>query len=343
MITNHTFSNLVLRPPGLREQGNTPDEERYKALGAAMAAENGYANQHGYDLYDTTGTTEDWSYYATGGLGFTFEIGEEFHPPYPVVVEQYLGAGEHAGRGNREAYLVALENTADPSAHSVVAGRAPAGATLRLRKEFATPTYDGSSFTDRLESTITVPGGGWFSWHVNPSTRPLVQERQTETVSEEPLREEVFTAGTVLAPTQHEDVRFEVTEADAAADLLTLDLDWPTPDDYDLEVYREGADGSLALVTSSGNLPGEKEHAVVDDPAVGIYVLRVINYASVSPTWTLTAGLYESATGVGGPGLVENWTLTCERPDGRVLQRVPVVVDRGQQVRVNLGVCRSRY
>ncbi len=153
LITNHTFSNLVLRPPGLREQGNTPDETRYAALGAAMAAQNGYTNQHSYDLYDTTGTTEDWSYYATGGLGFTFEIGEEFHPPYPEVVDQYLGAGEYAGKGNREAYLVALENTADPQAHSVVTGRAPAGATLRLAKEFATPTYDGSSFTDQLESS----------------------------------------------------------------------------------------------------------------------------------------------------------------------------------------------
>ena len=40
-----------------------------------MAAENGYTSQFGFQLYDTTGTTEDWSYYSTGGLGFTFEIG----------------------------------------------------------------------------------------------------------------------------------------------------------------------------------------------------------------------------------------------------------------------------
>ena len=40
-----------------------------------MAAENGYTSQKGYELYDTTGTTEDWSYSATGGFGFTFEIG----------------------------------------------------------------------------------------------------------------------------------------------------------------------------------------------------------------------------------------------------------------------------
>ncbi len=96
-------------------------------------------------------------------------------------------------------------------------------------------------------------------------------------------------------------------------------------------------------MTSSGNAPGAKEHTVVDAPSVGTYVLRVINFASVSPTWTLTAGLYESTTGTGGPGLVENWTLTCERADGTVLQRVPVVVERGQQVRADLATCRSQF
>ena len=48
-----------------------------------MANQNGYLNQPSYGLYDTTGTTEDWSYYSTGGLGYTFEIGkDEFHPPF---------------------------------------------------------------------------------------------------------------------------------------------------------------------------------------------------------------------------------------------------------------------
>ena len=39
-----------------------------------MAKQNGYFTQKGFELYDTTGTTEDWSYNATGGFGFTFEI-----------------------------------------------------------------------------------------------------------------------------------------------------------------------------------------------------------------------------------------------------------------------------
>jgi hypothetical protein len=61
LITNHTFSNLVLRPPGIRSAGETVDETAMKDLGARMAANNGYRNIHGWQLYDTTGTSEDWS------------------------------------------------------------------------------------------------------------------------------------------------------------------------------------------------------------------------------------------------------------------------------------------
>ena len=95
LISNHTFSNLVLRPNGVNPStlgldgkpvGDAPDEEGLKQLGARMTAQNGYANIHGWQLYDTTGTTEDYTYNATGGYGYTFEIGaNEFHPPYPEV------------------------------------------------------------------------------------------------------------------------------------------------------------------------------------------------------------------------------------------------------------------
>ncbi len=75
LITNHTTAGLVLRAPGLRQLGDPVDEDRgYKALGDAMAKENGYFSQKSFELYDTTGTTEDWSYNSTGGFGFTFEI-----------------------------------------------------------------------------------------------------------------------------------------------------------------------------------------------------------------------------------------------------------------------------
>jgi hypothetical protein len=175
LITNHTFSNLVLRPPGLRTEGTAPDEPAMKALGARMVVQNGYRNLLGWQLYDTTGSTESWSYNATGGFGYTFEIGRrEFRPPFSQVVDEYVGAGAYAAKGNREAFLIALENAADPGRHSVITGTAPAGATLRLSKTFGTPTSFGP-IRDRLLSTLVVPSGGKFTWHVNPSTRPSVK------------------------------------------------------------------------------------------------------------------------------------------------------------------------
>ncbi len=65
-----------------------------------MAAANGYQSQLGYQLYDTTGTTEDWTYPVTGGLGFTFEIGpNNFHPPFADTVAEYEGTAPAMGRG----------------------------------------------------------------------------------------------------------------------------------------------------------------------------------------------------------------------------------------------------
>jgi Zinc carboxypeptidase len=345
LITNHTFSNLVLRPNGAAPDlvpssdgiplGDPYDEAGLKALGDAMAAQNGYTSQHAWELYDTTGSTEDWSYNATGGFGYTFEIGpDEFHPPFPEVVDEYLGAGQYAGKGNREAYLLALENAVDPATHSVLSGKAPAGATLRLRKTFATPTWDGS-VQDTLDTSMTVGPDGRYTWHVNPSTRPVVMDRQVETLSGEPAAQESWT-GTTL-PAQSTDQEFTI---DQDVDLFEVRLDWPTPDDLDLEVYRKDADGSLTQVGGSGNFVGEKERALLQDPAQGTYVLRVINFASVTPSWTLTASLFDAETST-VPGLVETWTLTCER-DGRVLERVPVTVERGQQLRVNLTACGRR-
>lgn len=186
LITNHTYGDLILRSPGVAADGDAPDEGPLQALGARMAAHNGYANQKGFELYDTTGTTEDWSYYTTGGLGYTFEIGPAldgptgletlvgtgFHPPYPIgVIAEYTG--KRSGQaGNREAYFEALKATADPALHSVVTGVAGPGRRLRLAKSFESFTAAGAGFPDRLESTMTVPSSGRFEWHVNPSTRP---------------------------------------------------------------------------------------------------------------------------------------------------------------------------
>ena len=166
LITNHTTAGLVLRAPGLAALGDPVDENRgYKALGDAMAKQNGYFSQKGFELYDTTGTTEDWSYNATGGFGFTFEIycgapnyetgdcdDPAFHPLFATMVKEWDGTSAQADHVDdpaarpraSTARATARPTTSPPRARStrrgtrVIEGAAPAGATLRLTKAFKT-------------------------------------------------------------------------------------------------------------------------------------------------------------------------------------------------------------
>ncbi len=137
MISNHTYSNLVLRPPAIAATGLAPDEPALKRLGDSFAAANGYTSQASYQLYDTSGSTEDWSYWITGGYGYTFEIGPDgFHPAYEdAVVGEYLGLTDAAqsvdGGGNREAYYKAAKAALAPQEHSQITGTAPTDARSR--------------------------------------------------------------------------------------------------------------------------------------------------------------------------------------------------------------------
>ncbi len=340
LITNHTFSNLVLRPNGVNPQtigpdglpvGSAPDEAAMRRLGRRMTEQNGYANIHGWELYDTTGTTEDWSYNATGGYGYTFEIGaEEFHPPFEEVVKEYRGRGQFAGRGNREAYLLALDTAVDPDHHSVIAGRVPKHAKLHLVRHASTPTWE-DTFRDRVNTWMRADGDGRYRWHVNPSTRPLVQAAAYQVLGK-PFGTKVYEGTT--PPFMDTDNIYKVPKD---ADVLDIRLDWPTPDDLDLTVYRR-VDGKFKQVAQSAAFVREKERVMIERPRAGqVYRLRVTNFASGTPRWTLTSSL-RSATTRYKDRLFEVWTMRCERR-GKIRQTKRVFVERGVGVKVNFDRC----
>jgi hypothetical protein len=361
LITNHTYSDLVLRPPGLKSEGDPPDEPIYKALGDAMAAENGYLSQKSWELYDTTGTTEDWSYYATGGLGFTFEIGKAhedvslvgvgFHPAYPLgVMAEYYGKYPDGG-GNREAYFKALESTADTSRHAVLTGQARRGYRLRLEKSFQTATSPviGPGGTtnaplllqDKLDTAMTVRADGAFAWHVNPSTRPIVRrESRTSEVQPTPAQTIDFSSSEPALPPAAggtaeigtKDFAFDVTPE--AARQIRAQMTGSPDDDYDLYLYK-GTKSPDNVVASSAS-SGSDETLVYDDPAPGRYILSVQNWLATGG-WTGTLEVFGSVPGteVVVPAGVETWTLTCRRSDGRLVGTEQVVVDRGQRKTVN--------
>ena len=214
MLTIHNVAALVLRPPGLKSEGLAPDEPQLKALGDAMAKAAGYTSQYGWQLYDTTGTTDDWTYAASNGFGYTIEMGPSggaFHGNYKTsVIDQYVGTGKLAGKGLREAYLLAAEAATKPEWTSRLTGRAPAGRTLHIVKEFKTHTYPvcqiaepnplnvtpptgedptsciGSGavqeLPEKIEFSTVVPANGRFTWWINPSLRPsAVKSNKKET------------------------------------------------------------------------------------------------------------------------------------------------------------------
>ena len=194
MITNHTYGNKILRQPGLASEPPAPDEAAYAQLGGAMAAQNGYANVFSYQIgYDHVGTTDGYSYYVTGGLGYVFESGSyTSHPPYAEHVQDYEHGTTGSGAGNRGAYYVATEAAANPALHSRLTGSAPPGSILRLTKSFRNRTWTDTT-AEHLETTMQVPASGLYEWHVNPSGRPLVPGERWTLTCERPERTVITT------------------------------------------------------------------------------------------------------------------------------------------------------
>ena len=331
-ITNHTQGSLILRPPGIRAFGPTIDEAMYKDLGDSMAAHNKYTSQYSFQLYDTSGTAEAWSYYATGGLGFTFEIHKgNFHLPYQdAVVEEYLGTTNNGGEtGNRGAYFTALESTVNAARHAVIEGNAPPGSELTI-----TRTVEGRSsrvqpaaplvpwgepipVTDTLTSTL-VPEQGNFEWHVNPSSSPEVYGGREATGPTTP--DFTYTA----TATGDREFTVEPGQDNAA---LQIRADWPTnaAEDWSLELFRKNEDGSLTSISRStvANRAFEEIETVHAGP--GTYVIRATGARAIAGA-TIKADFLS-------PEPAQAWTLTCETPNGKTAT-TEVVVDRGERVDV---------
>ena len=381
VITNHTFGNLLLRPVGVQPDtihpdgdpvGFAPDEcfttadgidNGMQALGERMTAQTGYSNQFGWELYDTTGTTEDYSYNATGGYGYTFEIGpDEFHPPFEEWTLEYLGTSasasgltpetatflttgtakdceaeaaphETVGGGLREAFYLALENAADAGTHAVLTGTAPEGAEISVTRSGDFPIWDGSGVPDTVTTTMTVPAGDRFEYHVNPSTRPFVASRSFVLDAGEPPTIEAISTETIdggpTLPNMPDDIPIDVPEG---TDSIRIEMSATFADDYDLALITPD------LVTVSASAEGGSDEVVEFTRASGIqpgqWVARVTNFAAVGP-WSLEVTLGE----VVDPGLeplldetpgdTESWTVTCTI-DGVEEASQDLVIGRGE-------------
>jgi hypothetical protein len=404
IMTLHNVAALVLRPPGRHTDGTAPDEARMKQLGDAMADDTGYLSQYGYELYDTSGTTEDWNYGAQAAFGYTIEIGPaggKFHMPYQTgVVDEWTGTGARAGRGLRQALIRAAESAATPSDHSIIQGGAPAGSVLRAQKKFDTFSSPVCSFAqglfrpgvltpldclaptaptskpDGLNYTMVVPASGRYEWHVTPSTRPFEARKVTpggyagnayKIETFEPTPADIPPADRGIDDPQglngadekaySAERRFTLAP-DEAGNRVVAGLSFDAPiQDYDLKLYHVKADNTLEPAGvgtgltgkgagSSGEPNGVSEQIQVDRAPAGDYVARVIYYMTGAQhvpqanDWHLDVRRYK-----GDPDKVEQfkeyWTMTCETPDGKVLESQDVYVERGQAVTASFTCGRS--
>jgi hypothetical protein len=363
LLTLHTSGNLLLRPPGVADVRAPLEEPVVKALSDKMASRNGYDSIPSWGLYDTTGTTEDWSYWATGGFGFTFEIGTlGFHPPYELaVVNEYTGTAPSAGAGkggNRAAFLDMLGNAADPAAHSTLIGTAPKGYQLKLHKTFQTPTSpvlqpDGTTkppiyVTDKLDSAYSSTGGR-FAWSINPSTRPYVAGRYGRD-PQGPPQATVPLANPPGVPAENtnfpgnpvsESMPFTVKglpEVDNGR--FDVSVQWTSTDtDWDLFIVNSAGE----VVTQSAAGGTNSERATLIDPPAGEYTAVMVNYDQVDPAnpddWA--NGKVEFSSPIPPTyGTKEAYTLTCTDRIGRLVGLADVYADRGQTVDVG-EVCTN--
>lgn len=90
LISLHSFGNMVLWPWG-HTALPAPNSAGLSRLGQQMAQLAGYRPDQSYQLYPTSGTTDDWAYAELGLAAYTFEIGPVggrcgfFTPPYSCL------------------------------------------------------------------------------------------------------------------------------------------------------------------------------------------------------------------------------------------------------------------
>ncbi len=76
-ITLHSYSELVLWPWGWTS-APAPNSTQLQTLGRHLAFFNGYNPQQSYQLYQTSGTSDEFAYGTLGIAGYTFEMGNTF-------------------------------------------------------------------------------------------------------------------------------------------------------------------------------------------------------------------------------------------------------------------------
>ena len=366
LITNHTYSNLVLRPPGVADFGAPLEEPPYKALGARMTSHNGYANLPSYGLYDTTGGTEDWTFWTAGSLRLHLRDRAERVPP--AVQQRRRGRvprswpGRRRGQGRQPRGL--LRDARGDRGHGAALAdqrHSSGGSALKIAKTFTTATSPvwsndfgtdigaGATFQDTLAYDDDDAAARSSTWNVNPSTRPdgrrprRARRHRRRRRRTSPLANPAGHPGREhRLPPARRRTRSSRSTSRARPRLdngrMTVHIEWAEPEER-LGRLRLNAAGTV--VAQSAAFGDTTEDALMLDPPAGRYTAVIVNYDQVDGPATTTgrAGALREPAPAGRDrrqGGVDD-DLHDARRQGR--RRRNVVVDRGQTVDVG-EVCR---
>jgi carboxypeptidase T len=150
-ITLHSYSQLVLWPWGWTT-ALAPNYTQLQTLGRKLAYFNSYTPQQAYQLYQTSGTSDDWAYGELGIAAYTFEMGTTFFQGcgsyestiYPDNLEALMAAFKSARRPYMEP--------SGPEALSVLATPSGVGPGENV---VLTATLDDTRFYDNIGSEPT--------------------------------------------------------------------------------------------------------------------------------------------------------------------------------------------
>lgn len=164
-ITLHSAAGLVLWPWGW-SPSPAPNGTQLQTLGRHLAYFNGYTPQQSYQLYQTSGTSDEFAYGTLGVAGYTFEMGTDFF--------QDCGSFESTiDPDNRDALLYAFKtarrpymNPAGPDSLSLVASPAAVtpGEPVLLTATANDTRYAGGEPTQNISAArYSIDNPSWIT------------------------------------------------------------------------------------------------------------------------------------------------------------------------------------
>ena len=359
MICNHTYSNLVLRPPAIAATGKAPDEPRSRRSATRWRRRTATPARRRTSsttppARPRTGATGSPAASATPSRSAT----TGFHPAYEdAVVGEYLGEAPAAGAGlggNREAYLARRGGrvAADvPLAGS--AGTAPAGRTITVCKthRLADLAGDPARRHDRRPdplrghpghrlrlrraagspSTSTRRRGRWsrVATAALPEAPPAGRDR-----ADQPRRACRRWGRASPRPSRSRGPARRRQRLRHGLGRLAVD----DAEAYDWDFTSLGPDGAAGRLRRDARQPRDHPHARPRRPG------RTRWWPTTTPAATPpTTGPARSPSRAPSPpstsGIKEAWLVSCTNRGGEVFGTREVVVDRGQVVGVG-DLCR---